>query len=203
MPKRDAAYMDKQRELITRKTLDCLLRNGLAKTSVHDICAHAGVSVGGFYTHFADREEAIFAACVSDLGDPGEEVVASSWTAYTARLTSLPGEIATPRRRKRLRLGLQFAGELAVYKKRLPGIDEALDRYDAWYRDSLRAIHAAGEIEMPLGLERTARLHAQLVYGAIHRLAIDNRCDLKMLFDELVDGLAMIAVLKTRDRIPR
>jgi AcrR family transcriptional regulator len=32
-------------------------KNGYANTSVHDICAQAGLSVGSFYYHFADKAD--------------------------------------------------------------------------------------------------------------------------------------------------
>ena len=46
MPKRDAAYMRAQREMIARAALQVLLEKGVYDTSLRDICKAAGVSMG-------------------------------------------------------------------------------------------------------------------------------------------------------------
>jgi AcrR family transcriptional regulator len=185
--------MEGQREHILRKGLECMLEKGLAETSIRDICTHAGVSIGAFYTHFADRQEAVFAACALDVMDRPRDAAATTWAAYEAKFLEVIVEEKKPRARKRLRLSYQFVGELAVYDKVLPGFEEAMDYYDYWFKESLQAMAAAGEITLPLGLELTARLHTKLWYGTLHMLVVDKSLDRRVLISELLIGLGMIA----------
>lgn len=55
---------------------DCFLSAGYEKTTVRDICAAAGVSVGAFYYSFPDKE-AVFAALVG----PAERELERCFTA--------------------------------------------------------------------------------------------------------------------------
>lgn len=197
MPKRNAAYMEGQRDHIARKALDCLVEKGLADTSIRDICTYAGVSIGAFYTHFADRQEAVFAACVLEVMNRPKAPVATTWADYEALILTIPEVTSDPWARKRLRLSYQFVGELAVYDKPLPGMEDVFAYYTTWFRESLQAIAETGDIAMPLGLERTTRLHAKLFYGTLHILLVDKAQDQQELFSEMIAGLALIAGRKS------
>jgi AcrR family transcriptional regulator len=196
MPKRNAAYMEGQREHILRKALEVMLEKGLADTSIRDICSSAGVSIGAFYTHFADRQEAVFAACALDVMSQPKTPIVGTWVDYEAQLLSTLEQAKALHVRKRLRLSYQFVGEIAVYDRPLPGVDDVFKYHTYWFRGSLQAMAEAGEIEMPLGLERTTWLHAKLYYGTIHIMIIDKARQ-QELFAELVAGLALIAVRRS------
>jgi AcrR family transcriptional regulator len=185
--------MEGQREHILRKALEVMLEKGLADTSIRDICTHAGVSIGAFYTHFADRQEAVFAACVLDVMSRPRHAPAKTWTAYEAEIIDSAQEFKSARNRKRLRLSYQFVGEMAVYDKPLPGLDQAMSYYDYWFRESLQAMADAGEIAMPLGLDPTTSLHTKLWYGALHMMVVDSSRDSRAVIAELLQGLALIA----------
>lgn len=193
MPKRNPAYMEAQREHIARKALECMLEKGLPDTSIRDICTHAGVSIGAFYTHFADRQEAVFAACALDVMSQPRMPVAKTWKEYEAEFLETAQMTLTPLMQKRLRLSYQFVGEMAASDKPLPGVDDVIDHYIYWYRDSLEAMAEAGEILLPLGLETTTWLHAKLFYGTLHMMIIDKALDRQRLFSELLSGFALIA----------
>lgn len=45
------------RARLIESAVSAFAKNGYAKTSVHDICAQAGLSVGSFYYHFADKAD--------------------------------------------------------------------------------------------------------------------------------------------------
>lgn len=196
MPKRNAAYMESQREHIARKALDCMLEKGLADTSIRDICTHAGVSIGAFYTHFADRQEVVFAACALDVMNEPRVPAAKTWAEYEAIFLTLPEHEKHPRTRKRRRLSYQFIGEMAVSDKPL-AVSDVVDHYIYWFRDSLRAMAETGEIAMPLGLERTTQLHARLFYGTLHIMIVDMALDRGQLLAELLAGFALIAGRKS------
>jgi AcrR family transcriptional regulator len=199
MPKRDDAYMAGQRDLIARAAFECLLEKGVAETSIREICNQAGVSIGAFYTHFSDKEQVTFAACQADLATFEDWPPASTWRDYTNSFAQAWNDLVKSgsRARKRLRLNFQFVGELALYEGRFPGFQAVSARYFAGTRDSLERIHAKGEIELPLGGEQTAQLHARLYYGSAHALMLRQGPDEKALFADLLAGLAIIAGLKT------
>lgn len=193
MPKRNAAYMESQRDHIARKALECMVEKGLADTSIRDICTHAGVSIGAFYTHFADRQEAVFAACALEVMERPRDAPATNWASFEAKFLEVVEEEKTPRTRKRLRLSYQFVGEMAVYDKTLPGLDEAKSYYDYWFKESLQAMADAGEIAMPLGPELSVNLCTRLWYGTLHMMMVDKSRDVREQITELLTGLAMIA----------
>lgn len=196
MPKRDLAYMDGQRDLIARAAFECLLENGVAETSIRDICTQAGVSIGAFYTHFSDKQQAIFAACGVDLAANDRGRSAATWREYVDAVLLARDELAQMRTRKRLRLTYQFVAELTLYEGSFPGWQATCDKYLADVRGSLAKIHAAGEIEMPLGLEQTTTLHTKLYYGAIHMLMVNHELDPETEFNELLAGMAIVAGLR-------
>lgn len=196
MPKRDVAYMAAQRDLIAAAALECLLEKGVAATSIRDICTRAGVSIGAFYTHFSDKEQAVFAACEIDLAAIQDWSAVSTWREYADAFLNLQDEITSLRARQRLRLSYQFAAELALYEGRPPEFQASYDKYFSSVRASLAAIHAAGEIELPLGLEETTALHGRLYYGTLQTMMVNHDLDPKAVFAELVAGLALIAGLK-------
>ena len=199
MPKRDVAYMTGQRDLIARAAFECLIDKGVADTSIRDICAKAGVSIGAFYTHFSDRQQAIFAACEDDLGSIVGLEPSSSWHAYSNAFVSAWNELAEPgsRARKRLRLSFQFVGELALYQGDVPDLVEVNAKHFTGMCKSLERIRASGEIELPLGLERTAQLHARLYHGSAHVLMLRADQDASTLLADLLAGLAIVAGYKS------
>ncbi|NYF30698.1 TetR/AcrR family transcriptional regulator [Sphingopyxis sp. JAI108] len=198
MPKRDAAYMAGQRDLIARAAFECLIDKGVADTSIRDICAKAGVSIGAFYTHFSDRQQAIFAACEDDLGSIVGWEPSSSWHEYSNAFARAWKELAEAgsRARKRLRLSFQFVGELALYEGEVPDLAEVNAKHFGGMRESLEKIRAKGEIDLPLGLERTVQLHARLYHGSAHVLMLRSDRDESALLADLLAGLAIVAGYK-------
>src|SRR5215469_1605343 len=108
MPKRDAAYMEGQRDLIAQAALDCMVERGLYDTSIRDICMQAGVSIGAFYTHFPDRQAVVLAACALDYARRLESGSAETWTEYAEGFRALRETLDDPWHRKRLRLSYQI-----------------------------------------------------------------------------------------------
>lgn len=198
MPKRDIAYMTGQKDLIARAAFECLIDKGVASTSIRDICAKAGVSIGAFYTHFSDRQQAIFAACENDLGSILSWEPASSWHEYSNAFVRAWNDLAEPgsRARKRLRLSFQFVGELALYDGEFPDLAEVNARHFGRMCESLERIRAKGEIDLPLGSERTVQLHARLYHGSAHVLMLRADHDAGALLSDLLAGIAIVAGYK-------
>ncbi len=196
MPKRDAAYMEGQREMIAQAALACMLDQGLSRTSIRDICLHAGVSIGAFYNHFADRAEVIVAACAIGYEAYETWAAAGSWREYADGFRELPKALKDPLVLKRLRVSYEFIAELTQVDTNPAGVNDLYVTVQDAFRAALARIAAAGEITLPLGLDKTADLHARLYWGTTHALMVNHDLDPATLVEELIDGLGVLAGLK-------
>lgn len=59
MPALDPDALDRRREALLMAAFRCFGRKGYRATSMRDICAEAGVSIGGLYCHYNSKEEII------------------------------------------------------------------------------------------------------------------------------------------------
>ncbi|HEX4199042.1 MAG TPA: helix-turn-helix domain-containing protein [Caulobacteraceae bacterium] len=200
MPKRDDAYMRAQRDLIARAALRVLLEKGVYATSLRDICASAGVSIGSLYTHFTTKEDAITAACALDYLDHEGAPPAPDWTAYLDGLRQELHQLYNPTRQKRYRLSLQFVAELMMMERPPEGLAQIYFIYRSSIASSLAQLRDKGEIGLPLGLEVTADIHMQMIAGAVYRSAADRDCPLDQIDHALATGLALTAGLTDRGR---
>jgi AcrR family transcriptional regulator len=196
MPKRDLAHMEGQRSRIAKAAFECLMERGVYETSVRDICMRADLSVGAFYTHFRDKNEAILAACEFDREQHIDELPAATWDSYANGLRTRCRELGKPQVRARLRLSYQFIAELTQLEGNLPGTDTLFATHLLWFRNSLDLIRRRGDITLPLGLEKTTGLHTRLYYGTVHALMCNHDLDSRILLEELIEGMAVIAGLK-------
>jgi AcrR family transcriptional regulator len=202
MPKRDEAYMDGQRDLIAQAALECMLEKGMYETSLRDICARAGVSMGALYIHFNTRDDLVVAACTLD---PTRQFSAvTTWKEYEAAARSYVRRICTDDHlRRRTRLSLQFAADHALAPEDPPGAAELWEMARSYYRESLRALHKSGVITLPLGLETTASLHYRMESGTAYAMIADKRVDAAEAEATLVAGLALTAGFVGSVRKPR
>lgn len=196
MPKRDEAYMEGQRELIARAALECMLEKGVYETSTRDVCARAGISMGALYIHYKTRDDLMIAACTLEP-IVSESSAAAKWADYAASTRHEVVRIATDeRRRRRLRLSLQFVAEHVLQEKNPPGANELYSAAYAYCRNSLKAIHERGEITLPLALEATAALHFSMYVGTGYAIVADKRVNATEAAETLIAGLALTAGLK-------
>lgn len=68
MPKLLPSEMAQRRQSILRAARRCFARKGFHATTVADLCAEAGISAGGLYTHF-ESKHAVVAALGSDASE--------------------------------------------------------------------------------------------------------------------------------------
>ncbi len=190
MPKRDEAYMERQRDLIARAALEVLLAKGLYDASLREICAQAGVSIGAFYNHFPTKTDAIVAARALDLAQG--EVIATTWTDYIGFVADVFCS-RDPERLRRRRLSLQFAAELLSMQESPAGLSEIYQVQRKQMRASLKAISENGEALLPLGLDRTVDIHAMMALGASYRLSNDLDLSVDDAVKTLEEGLRTTA----------
>lgn len=192
MPKRDDVYMGKQRLLIAQVALECMLEKGVGGTTLRDVCERASVSMGALYVHFETRDDLVLAACTVD---PLRAVTpVGSWAEYVgfsrAHLTSL---LSNERRRRRMRVSMEFVASRILDTENPPGSQEAYASTYEYFEESLKAIHENGEITLPLGLAQTARIHCQMEAGAGYILLADKSADPVLHAETLAAGLAITA----------
>ena len=184
--------MQSQREMLARAALETMLEKGVANTSNRDICARAGVTIGALYTHFKTREELILAAGM--LGSMFEYEPVETWAGYEAWVRAVMRPLATdPRHFQLARMSYEFVAELVLTDTRLPAAEAEWDNLYAFFRASLAAMHRAGEIDLPLGLEATMRVHTQILSGAHYMLLADRRLDVVEVCEGLMPALALAA----------
>lgn len=194
MPKRDESYMESQRTQIAEAARECLLENGVPDTSLRDICARAGVSMGAFYIHFSNKAEVILAACAMDYVDGWRPpATARNWDEYITQITDEYRGLRSIDGLRRQRLSLQFMAEQLLVSPRVAGLDLLFKALDIWFQDNLRALKAAGEVALPLGLEQTARIHASLLVGANYLENGAPDADGSRWFDAVIESLGVTA----------
>lgn len=198
VPKRDAAYMENQRELIARAALECMLEKGLAATSTNDVCARAGVSRGALYLHFKTREDLIYTACELDVSFAMAPV--DNWAAYAQWHLSIVDPVETDARRRKLHLvAYEFLAELIRSGN---GATDYCDRSYRFVRQSLVAMQATGEIGLPMGLEATMLTHLQMQAGVIYTILADPRLDFSAVRDGYLAAIALTAGHRAPDAPP-
>ncbi len=95
--------------------------------------------------------------------------------------------------RRRSRLAIQFVAAHVMDEHNRPGLKQAYDFTDKYYEESLRAIHAAGEITLPLGLQQTAKLHHRMEVGVGYVIVADKDVDSLVEVETLAAGWAITA----------
>jgi AcrR family transcriptional regulator len=192
MPKRDESYMEEQRELLAQAALECMLEKGVYETTMRDICDRAGVSMGALYVHYKTRDDLVIAACA--LNPPRTHRPITNWSDYVAASRAFfMSLLESDQLRRRARLAIQFVAAHVMDKGNSPGLRQAYDSAYRYYEESLRAIHAAGEITLPLGLQQTAKLHHRLEVGVGYVLVADKDVDAVAEVEALAAGLAITA----------
>jgi len=201
MPKRDAAYIQGQREMIARAALECILEKGVAATSTRDICVAAGVSRGALYSYFKSREDLIAEAALMETVVVYEPT--DNWLDYERLLLAGIDPIQSDQRHRRLlRAGFEFLAELILTEQTPTRIDQQWSISEDFFRSSLEAMQARGEIALPLGLDQTAELHAELIAGAQYLLLGNRRLDFEATRTRLLSSLAFTAG-RAPDHLPQ
>ncbi|MEQ8694531.1 MAG: TetR/AcrR family transcriptional regulator [Gammaproteobacteria bacterium] len=178
MPKRTEAYMADQRAKIARSALGVLLKKGLHATSLRDVCAASGVSMGALYTHFETKDELVAAACASSFLGDNPVPLPETWSNYLEQLLEEP----TPQNMRRFRLSLQVTAELSQADQSPELIDAIYFTSRSWIRSCLSSLQSKGVLELPHGLEATAEAHLQIASGAAYLLASDRNLEWEAAF---------------------
>ena len=193
MPKRDFAYMEGQRDQIAKAALECLIENGVAETSLRDICKRAGVSIGALYVHFPTKEDLILAACALDNEEYQFNPIPSTWAEFEAAMTKMFLHLRTARQLKRMRLALQFTANLAVSENAPVGLFENYRIRLSSLRKIIERLKASGEITAPMGVDATTTSLFNFVIGTNYTW-VASQIELSAdLLDEMFAAMAVLA----------
>src|SRR4029079_9694967 len=77
MPRVSTAFKEDRRTEILEAARRCVARSGFHQTSMHDICAEAGMSPGNLYRYFPSKEAIIAAIAERDRAEVGAELGAA------------------------------------------------------------------------------------------------------------------------------
>jgi AcrR family transcriptional regulator len=192
MPKRDERYMQAQRDAIVRAALTVLLEKGVYASSLRDICKAAGISIGALYIHFGTKEVLIAAACLLDQIE-GRPPQTTDWHSYAEEMAASVLHVSSRPGARRFRLSLQFIAEIAQMDHNPEGLSTIYSLHREKLETSLRTMAARGEIDLPMGVEKTAELHLQMMTGACYQVAGNRELDVAHVQGVLREGLAMTA----------
>jgi hypothetical protein len=101
---------------------------------------------------------------------------------------TMPQELNDPALLNRIRLAYEFVAELTQVQANPAGLGAIVEIIQPYYRAPLAAAFEAGEITLPLGLDRTAELCARLYWGTLHWLFCDH---------DMIAGMGVMAGLKS------
>lgn len=121
-------------------SIRCVMRHGFHGTTIADIAAEAGISVGIIYRYYKNKEaiiEAIVARGVSEVESRLEEVkFLQGHDLADHMLAAVPEIVASNAERERSGLRLEIFAEAA----RNPRVEDIVRRYGAVQREQLRGI---------------------------------------------------------------
>lgn len=194
MPKRDENYLRKQRDAIARAALGVLIEKGYHETTLRDICRAANVSNGALYSYFPTREAVVVAACAIDHAKQAKAALPRDWEDYADLREAQDMAVGTYTSR-RFRLSLQFVAAISQMEDPPEGLSLIFQTYRDKIKQTLLSFHDRGIITLPLGIDTTADLHAQLFFGAEYQLTANREYPREKVCEALKAGLALSAGL--------
>src|SRR5215813_5177902 len=94
---RDRDLLQQKREAVADAAFELFLKGGFHRTPTRDIARRAGVSAGGPFTYFKDKEDILFHIVSKEQDRAGEQLVStlSRKIAEAARTGADPEEVFT------------------------------------------------------------------------------------------------------------
>ena len=181
VPRITAEQRAANRSRIVAAARRCFSRDGFHQTSMPDIAAEAGVSVGAPYRYFAGKEEIILELAgdafrvmfdpVEDFADTADEVTLAGLTAST--IDQVGGDPAVDAAGRDvpvgelLRCAVQAWGELLRHEGLRQQAQAGFDQVRGRIADALRKGRRAGSVPAALDPDRGARVVMALLHGFV------------------------------------
>ena len=161
MPRRSDEYMAQKRLEFCEAALECFRRQGVAATSLADICEETGLTIGAIYRHFDSRDTLMGAVLDLLIARFSGTLNQADWGAMRTATLEMYRKYGVESFRH------EFFGHVDWIKGlRERRICAALDLQDL-LEERLSAFHQAGEISPPLGMRQTAQLLAVIMDGVM------------------------------------
>src|SRR5688572_10171327 len=196
MPKVSDAHREARREEIIAAALRAFTAKGFARTSMADIIAESGLSVGAIYGHFAGKRELLAACATEVLGRRRAELV----EAIEQGNRPSPGETVAVLVRGMVRDGIdsralvQLWAEATVDPEIRPIVNHALGIIRDAFDKALRAWFALHPELAPDGVDEEVRRLMPVMAGMGQGFILQRT---------IVDGFDEDAYLATvRDLLP-
>lgn len=190
MPRLTAASTRERRSRIVDAAVRCLFRDGLAATSVDHVCAEAGISKGGFYSHFASKDallQTVIALRSAERGAvDGSSVAALADSIYDRRIAPLTGSADG-------RFGLETMAAGASDEAMRGSIVADLEAERDGIEQAVAALVARGAARPECDPRAVATILHCFVLGSVARHAVrcgdgapETRAGVRLLVDALV-----------------
>ncbi|WP_405164417.1 TetR/AcrR family transcriptional regulator [Nocardia sp. NBC_01499] len=180
MPRITAEHREANRAQIVAAARRCFSRDGFHQTSMPDIAAEAGVSVGAPYRYFSGKEE-IIVEIAGDafrvMFDPVERLVDSADVTVAdlvaAAVDPVSGDLAVDRAGQAvpvdelLRCAIQAWGELLRHEGLRQHANAGFEHVRQRIADALRNGQRAGTVPTDLDPDRGARVVLALLHGFV------------------------------------
>lgn len=184
MPRITAERREANRSQIVAAARRCFSRDGFHQTSMPDIAAEAGVSVGAPYRYFAGKEEIILEIAgdafrvmfdpVVRLADAADVTVAD---LVAAAVDPVSGDLAVDGAGRAIpvdelvRCAVQAWGELLRHEGLRQQASAGFERVREHIADALRNGQRAGSVPRELDPDRGARVVMALLHGFVLQYA--------------------------------
>ena len=164
MPKLKPEEMDRRRRHIVDAARACFVRGGIERTTMDDICKHAGLSKGAVYGHFSSKDELVLevldasAAAMDRLRRPG------SLKEFRSLLASYPFVAFRDQDVARLEFEMMtraFA-DAAVHER----LGRNMHALEAALRAALHSLASQGRVRLRVPEKTAARLIVFSLFGA-------------------------------------
>lgn len=180
MPRITDARREANRSTIVAAARRCFARDGFHQTSMPDIAAEAGVSVGAPYRYFASKEQIILEIAghaFRVIFDPVDQFTDGAGAVTVAEVVvaavePISGETALDAEGmvsvdELLRCAVQAWGELLRHDELRSTARAGFDRVRHHIGDALRRGQEAGTVPVDLDPERAARVVMALLHGFV------------------------------------
>lgn len=171
----DPELHERRRGQILGAAAVCFMRRGFHKTTMHEICSQAGMSPGGIYQYFANKD-AIIVAIVEKQREESALVIAAleGTQDFVERLVDIMQVILHAFRDPTYgRLGVEVFAE----GSRNSHVREVLRRDESELKEAfstaLKKVQAAGQFDPGLSSEQLAEVLLALIAGLSSRAIVD------------------------------
>jgi AcrR family transcriptional regulator len=191
VPRISASRREARRGEIIDAARRCFSRDGFHQTSMPDIAAEAGVSVGAPYRYFASKEEIILEIAGDAfrmIFEPVDRLVSTGAVVSAAGLVEAaiePIERVAGPVEELLRCAVQAWAELLRHEEMRVRALEGFERVRGEMADALRRGQAAGVVPASLDAERGTRVVMALLHGFVLQRAAFGLADVRGFIEDV------------------